>query len=64
MPHYDHTCKKCNIAFVVEMKISEVGVKEVACTKCGSSDVERNVTNASFKSESVDRYNYSKQKPM
>lgn len=61
MPSYDHTCTKCKKDFVVEMKISEVGVKEVKCPKCNSAkNVERNVTNTSYKAESVDRYNYSK----
>ena len=55
---------KCKKDFIVEMKISEVGAKKVKCPECGSLDAERNVTNASFKSESVDRYNYSKQNPM
>ena len=64
MPQYDHTCKKCGNSFIIEMKISEVDVKKVVCPKCKSGEVERNVTNASFKSESVDRYNYSKQNPM
>ncbi len=61
MPQYDHTCTKCKKDFVVEMKMSEVGVKKVKCPKCNSTkNVERNVTNTSFWSESVDRYNYSK----
>jgi putative FmdB family regulatory protein len=60
MPHYDHTCKKCKKAFVVEMKISEVGKKKVKCAECGSKDVERNVTNNSFTSESVNRYIWDK----
>ena len=64
MPHYDHTCRKCKKDFIIEMKMSEVGVKEVTCPECGSTDVDRNVTNASFTSESVDRYNYSKENPM
>jgi hypothetical protein len=43
------------------MKISEVGVKKIKCPKCNSTkNVERNVTNTSYKAESVDRYNYSK----
>ena len=61
MPNYDHTCTKCIKDFVVEMKISEVGSIEIKCPKCSSSgNVERNVTNTSYKAESVDRYNYSK----
>ena len=60
MPNYDHTCKKCKKDFVVEMKISEVGEKEVKCPKCDSGDVERNVTNQSFFSESVNRYVWDK----
>lgn len=56
MPQYDHTCKKCKEDFVIEMKISEVGKKEVLCPKCGSGDVQRNVTNQSFRSESSNRY--------
>ncbi len=57
MPQYDHSCKKCKHDFVVEMKISEVGNKTVKCPKCKKSkDVERNVTNQSFKAESVNRY--------
>ena len=42
------------------MKISEVDKKKVACPECGSKKVSRNVTNNSFWSESIDRYNYSK----
>ncbi|MCF8724071.1 putative FmdB family regulatory protein [Nitrospina gracilis] len=61
MPQYDHTCKKCKHNFVVEMRISEVGNKEVTCPKCKKSkDVERNVTNTSYWSESVDRYRWDK----
>lgn len=61
MPQYDHTCKKCKHDFVVEMRISEVGEKEVKCPKCKSSkEVQRNVTNQSFWSESVNRYVWDK----
>lgn len=61
MPQYDHTCKKCKKDFVVDMRISEVGNKEVKCPKCGKSkDVERMVTNTSYWSESVDRYRWNK----
>jgi len=60
MPHYDHTCKKCKHDFVVEMRISEVGKKKVTCPECKSTSVERNVTNQSFWSESVDRYRWDK----
>jgi len=60
MPHYDHTCEKCKKDFVVEMKMSEVDKKKVSCPECGSKKVSRNVTNNTFWSESVDRYNYSK----
>ena len=60
MPNYDHTCGKCKKDFVVEMKISEVDKKKVSCPGCGSKKVERNVTNNTFWSESIDRYNYSK----
>ena len=60
MPNYDHTCKKCKKDFVVEMRISEVGKKKVQCPKCKSKDVERNVTNQSFFSESVNRYVWDK----
>jgi putative FmdB family regulatory protein len=56
MPHYDHTCNQCKKDFVVEMKISEVGKKEVVCPECGSKSVQRQVTNKSFSSESVNRY--------
>jgi putative FmdB family regulatory protein len=60
MPQYDHTCEKCKKDFVVEMKMSEVGEKKVSCPECGSKKVSRNVTNKTFWSESIDRYNYSK----
>lgn len=61
MPQYDHTCKKCKKDFVVEMRMSEVGSKEVTCPKCDSAkDVIRNVTNQSFTSESVNRYKWDK----
>ena len=60
MPNYDHTCNKCKKDFVVEMKISEVGKKKVTCPKCKSADVARNVTNNSFKAESVNRYVWDK----
>jgi len=60
MPHYDHTCQKCKKEFVVEMRISEVDKKEVACPECGSREVTRNVTNTSFKSESINRYVWDK----
>ena len=60
MPHYDHTCKKCKKDFVIEMRISEVGEKEVKCPECDSRDVERNITNKSFWSESVNRYVWDK----
>ena len=43
------------------MKMSEVGEKTVKCPKCGKSkEVERNVTNTSFQSESVNRYVWDK----
>jgi len=60
MPHYDHSCLECKKDFVVEMKISEVDKKEVACPECGSRQVRRNVTNNSFTSESVNRYVWNK----
>ncbi len=60
MPHYDHTCKKCSKDFIVEMKISEVGKKKVKCPECKSNEVERNITNKSFWSESVNRYVWDK----
>lgn len=60
MPHYDHVCKKCKKNFVVEMKISEVDKKKVKCEFCGSTSVERLVTNTSFWTESVDRYKWDK----
>ncbi len=60
MPQYDHVCKKCKKDFVIEMRMSEVGEKKVSCPHCKSKSVERQVTNTSFWSESVDRYNYSK----
>ena len=60
MPHYDHTCNKCKKNFVVEMKISEVGEKKIACPECKSKDVNRNVTNNSFTSESINRYVWDK----
>jgi putative FmdB family regulatory protein len=61
MPQYDHTCSKCKHDFTVEMKISEVDKKEIACPKCKSSkQVSRNVTNKSFWSESINRYKYDK----
>ena len=56
MPNYDHSCKECKKDFVVEMKISEVDKNEVVCPKCGSKKVQRNVTNNSFTSESINRY--------
>ncbi|MCH8208563.1 MAG: zinc ribbon domain-containing protein [Nitrospinae bacterium] len=60
MPHYDHSCKKCKKDFVIEMKISEVDKKKVKCPECGSKEVERNVTNQSFWTESVNRYVWDK----
>ena len=60
MPNYDHTCKKCKKDFIVEMKISEVGSKKVTCPNCKSTSVERNVTNNSFQSESINRYKWDK----
>ena len=60
MPNYDHTCEKCKKDFVIEMRMSEVGEKKVACPKCGSKKVSRNVTNNTFWSESINRYNYTK----
>ena len=43
------------------MKMSEVGEKAVNCPKCNKADdVERNVTNTSFQSESVNRYVWDK----
>ncbi|QPJ66229.1 MAG: zinc ribbon domain-containing protein [Candidatus Nitrohelix vancouverensis] len=56
MPHYDYTCEKCKKDFEVEMKISEVDKKKISCSHCGSAKVSRNVTNASFTSESINRY--------
>lgn len=56
MPHYDYTCEKCKKDFVIEMKISELDKKEVVCSECGSKKVQRNVTNTSFTSESINRY--------
>ena len=60
MPHYAHTCEKCKKDFVIGMKMSEVDKKKVSCPECGSKKVSRNVTNNTFWSESVNRYNYSK----
>ena len=43
------------------MRISEVGEKEVKCPKCDKSEnVERQVTNQSFTSESINRYVWDK----
>ena len=56
MPHYDHSCRECKKDFVVEMKISEVDKKKVVCPECRSEKVQRNVTNNSFFSESINRY--------
>ena len=47
MPNYDHSCEKCKKDFVIEMRMSEVGEKKVACPECGSKKVSRNVTNNS-----------------
>ena len=60
MPQYDHTCLKCKKDFVEEMRISEVDKKEVVCPLCGGKEVQRNVTNKSFWSESVNRYVWDK----
>ena len=60
MPNYDHSCEKCKKDFVIEMKMSEVGEKKVVCPECGSKKVSRNVTNNTFWSESINRYNYTK----
>jgi len=60
MPNYDHSCEKCKKDFVIEMRMSEVGEKKVACPECGSKNVSRNVTNNTFWSESINRYNYTK----
>ena len=62
MPQYDHTCKKCKNNFVAEMKISEVDKRKINCPKCGSEKVERNVTNTSFWSESINRYVWNSDK--
>ena len=60
MPNYAHSCEKCKKDFVIEMRMSEVGEKKVACPECGSKKVSRNVTNNTFWSESINRYNYTK----
>ena len=60
MPNYDHSCEKCKKDFVIEMRMSEVGIKKVVCPECGSKKVSRNVTNNTFWSESINRYNYTK----
>ncbi len=60
MPHYDHSCNKCNEKFVIEMKMSEVDKKKITCPKCKSKDVTRHITNTSYWSESVNRYVWDK----
>ena len=46
----------------MEMRISELDKKKVVCPECGSENVERNVTNTSFWSESVNRYVWNSDK--
>ena len=62
MPQYDYTCKGCKKDFVVEMRISELDIKKITCPGCASTNVGRNVTNASFWSESVNRYVWNSDK--
>jgi len=41
MPLYDYICQNCHKRFEVFLTYQEYGVRRVACSHCGSSDVRR-----------------------
>ena len=43
MPVYDYICQNCHKRFEVFLTYQEYGLRAVACTHCGSSDVRRRV---------------------
>lgn len=43
MPQYDFRCLDCKKRFRVFLTFAEYGVKPVACTHCGSQNVQRRI---------------------
>jgi putative FmdB family regulatory protein len=44
MPYYPYRCLNCKKRFEVFLSYSEYGVKPVACTHCGSLEVQRRIS--------------------
>ena len=44
MPTYEYECKDCKKKFTVNLSVSEYGKGKVACPKCKSKKVQRNIT--------------------
>lgn len=50
MPLYDFRCRQCNKPFEALLSSSsEAALAEVRCPKCGSSDVVKTISAASFR---------------
>lgn len=43
MPSYDYRCLNCNRRFNIFMSYSEYGNRQVTCTHCGSTNVQRRI---------------------
>jgi putative FmdB family regulatory protein len=43
MPYYPYRCLNCKKRFEIFLSYSEYGVKPVACTHCGSANVQRRI---------------------
>ena len=44
MPAYEYNCLDCKRRFEIFMSYAEYGQKEVACTHCGSSHIQRRLS--------------------
>jgi putative FmdB family regulatory protein len=48
MPNYQYRCLNCNKRFEVFITYSEYGTRSVACTFCGSTEVQRRIGRIRF----------------
>jgi len=62
MPQYDFRCLDCKKRFRVFLTFAEYGVKPVACTHCGSQNVQRRIgrVRVAKGSESIGRVRVAK----
>ena len=47
MPRYDFRCHECENVQEESMRIAELGVKEVVCSECGSTNTSQTFTTIS-----------------